>query len=544
MFVAKRSASPLSEPLGEAQATVDQRQSNSDVLKKLSESTTSNPSSLNTSVSATSKREPTSLAAFMGGKATGPKLNKPSPQMNSYDPNLFDQTRREGPHPVFGRPSDVLAATNRFAFKPQSPDTKKQESRLDQNTSKPSISTIPLTPQISATHPEQIVDDVIRSSPEIAKKSDVLRKYPDKTISTSGTPPDIPTKPQFPRAQLQRPHSSSNDTTPLKPTSLAEVIGGRASTPRLTRHPAVEPLDAVPSSARLPAHGRALPGMGNTHRDNSSPAITSTPPNRSLSHSSSQQDITSHTSSNPHTPQKRSPSGSMPVTPALARPIQPQVTVPQPPVAIASRNPSPAFLRVVPSTQDLHPSLSRLQGRGFVEQRVKASSQLYGGSPPQQKERSISPGSSPQRPTVLDRWQPALISPSPSPSPSNAPSIQREETNVIPGTRSKSVQQVIRPGTISSGLVKPRIEDTEQERAAPVRLPGMASSTSFPLRNRAPLDSSPSPDRLDGARVIENHDAHRNPRDMSGVTGPLSHVSLFKLVFLDRDLLISLQANS
>lgn len=290
-------------------------------------------------------------------------------------------------------------------------------------------------------------------------------------------------------------------------------------------------MDVVPSSApRSHTQGRALPGMSDIKSVDSPPTITSTSPKPVLSRSSSRQDTTSDTSfSSPHTLQKRSPSGSTIVMPALARPVQPQVVVQPSPVAIASQNPSPAFLRVAPSTQDLHPSLSRLQGRGFVEQRVKASSELYGGSPSQQEERGTSSGPSPQRPTILDRWQPALVSRSPSPSLSKTPLIQRESTNMTPGVSpSKSVQQLIRPRTTSPGLVKPRVEEAIQERAVPVRLPGLANFPSFPPRQRTILDSSVSTGSPGGPRIIGNSEgAHRNQRDMSSVTGPLSHVSLF-----------------
>ncbi|QRV93825.1 peptidyl-prolyl cis-trans isomerase, cyclophilin-type protein [Ceratobasidium sp. AG-Ba] len=37
-----------------------------------------------------------SLAAFIGGRATGPRLNKVAPQVDSHDPTLFDQTPRSG----------------------------------------------------------------------------------------------------------------------------------------------------------------------------------------------------------------------------------------------------------------------------------------------------------------------------------------------------------------------------------------------------------------------------------------------------------------
>lgn len=50
------------------------------------------------------KPEAISLAAFMGGRATGPMLRKHAPQQDAHDPTQFEQhTKFNAPHPVFGR---------------------------------------------------------------------------------------------------------------------------------------------------------------------------------------------------------------------------------------------------------------------------------------------------------------------------------------------------------------------------------------------------------------------------------------------------------
>lgn len=108
------------------------------------------------------------------------------------------------------------------------------------------------------------------------------------------------------------------------------------------------------------------------------------------------------------------------VTPYLARPLQPTPKgtplSPQLPITTAS----PAFKK--PNAQkDLTPSLSRLQGRGFVQNIVKASAQLSNTSP--------SPTPPPTRPTsatgrkslVFDRWQQSTQSSSPTKSLSGTP---------------------------------------------------------------------------------------------------------------------------
>ncbi len=92
------------------------------------------------------------------------------------------------------------------------------------------------------------------------------------------------------------------------------------------------------------------------------------------------------------------------VTPSLVRPLQikPKAFSPSPQVPATTA--SPAFKK--PGAQkDLTPSLSRLQGRGFVQNMVKASSHISNTSP--------SPTPPPTRPTsatgrkglVSDRWQ-------------------------------------------------------------------------------------------------------------------------------------------
>lgn len=549
MFVAKSGPSPLDDSMQkEGQATMERQQHQSDALRRLSGSTALTSGLSNMSVSpsgsSTAKHDGMSLAAFIGGKATGPKLNKPAPQVDSSDPNLFDQTRRQGPHPVFGRPSDALAAASRFTSKPQTTDVKNQGTALA-NTDPKSI--ISVTSRASVM-PSETVGKLARSSPEIPKKPEILRKPSDKIVPTSeiprevgplaqpGTPPDIPTKPRFPRPQSQQQHSSLNESlpspssvvTPPKPASLAELIGGRASAPRLTKPFGGESSDGLASSSPgLTSQRRGLPGMSDTSRVSSPPIIISASPKPVLSRSSSQQDASSDTpSSSRGSSQTRTTSGSRIVTPSLARPVQPQVVVQPSPVAAVSSNPSPAFLRATPSTQDLHPSLSRLQGRGFVEQRVKASTQLYGDSLVQQRERTTSSGSCGQRPTVLDRWQPTMASSSPS-SPSsfsNIPTGQRDVTSVTPGVPpSISVPQLILPRTISSGPVRPKVEEEKYGGAQPVRLPGMSNSTSFPPRQRTPTNPSAIAPNV---RMVETHETERrDQRDMSRAAGPLSHVS-------------------
>ncbi|KAF9565525.1 hypothetical protein CPC08DRAFT_815295 [Agrocybe pediades] len=116
------------------------------------------------------------------------------------------------------------------------------------------------------------------------------------------------------------------------------------------------------------------------------------------------------------------PSRSVTV-PSLARPIQPRPksTSFSPQLPATATTPSPAFQRPPPQ-KELTPSISRLQGRGFVQNILQAAKfeAPASPSPPVDKPpRPLSAGG--KRNSVLDRWQPQAQSTSPTKStfPSN-----------------------------------------------------------------------------------------------------------------------------
>ncbi|THH26919.1 hypothetical protein EUX98_g7272 [Antrodiella citrinella] len=95
----------------------------------------------------------TSLAAFMGGKATGPRLTRHEPQQNAHDPTQFEQrTHVTNPHPVFGRGGVAMPGMTAYtgtnnesfsrsaresAYSSTSPDVE-QYSQRDRTSSTPS----------------------------------------------------------------------------------------------------------------------------------------------------------------------------------------------------------------------------------------------------------------------------------------------------------------------------------------------------------------------------------------------------------------------
>lgn len=122
-----------------------------------------------------------------------------------------------------------------------------------------------------------------------------------------------------------------------------------------------------------------------------------------------------------YTPAPKSPPSSS--TTGLAKPIQPapRKSFQGPEIPIA-QNPSASYLRTSASKEPT-PSLSRLQGRGFVQSMVKASSQIESPSSYSSGSTSASPASkeAARKSSVLDRWQfggeasPPIIAPKPMP---------------------------------------------------------------------------------------------------------------------------------
>ncbi|KAF7321656.1 hypothetical protein MKEN_00686800 [Mycena kentingensis (nom. inval.)] len=287
----------------------------------------------------TMRPEPMSLAAFIGGKATGPRLNKHAPQQDATDPTQFEQrTRIDAPHPVFGRGGIAMPGmAGKFSH-----------SR-------------------DADH------------------------QPQQPVARAGRTPE----PEPLRAQRRR-----STPSPEKQPETPQKISVRERT-------VSTPTGSAPIFAPKPASQSVVTAS----------STTTTSPLASKSR--------------PHTPlQSASPASSKPVvvTPSLARPAQPQSrSSPQGPQISSSPNPSQAFMRP-PVQKDLTPSLSRLQGRGFVQNMVKVSSQL-------ETPRTPSPSSgleksrpqSERKASVLDRW-PGLAATSPSPPQSPTSPIRRSRT--------------------------------------------------------------------------------------------------------------------
>ncbi len=178
------------------------------------------------------------------------------------------------------------------------------------------------------------------------------------------------------------------------------------------------------------------------------------------------------------------------VTPSLARPIQPNPTSslsPQIPATMAS----PAFNK--PSAQkDLTPSLSRLKGRGFVQNIVKASAQIS-NTPPSPTQTPTRPASTTgKKGSVRDRWQQNVQPDSPTKSTSMAPfttGVVKPTTSGTSGTSGSLSSQGLKPTASLPSLFKPTATTPptllREGRAATdnpyprSRTPGLGSATTM-----------------------------------------------------------------
>lgn len=395
--LAKSSSSPISVPSNiTSNRTINSggvRVHKVDIVDKITETKSDNT------------KEPISLAAFMGSKAAGPRLNKPAPQTNSYNAELYDITKHDSPHPIFGKP----------LIRPPS---------QTQLTEKPAT-------------PPQPQTEVVSSS--ISENSLV------------------------PNQKLVKPSQAK---------SLAEAMGGQGSSPRLTKPPPTKGYSEATSTPGVSvshsvSQGRILPGMSsyqlprpNIPSSVSEPAESSRP-------------------SQPAFPTRRI--SSPVVVPSLSRPIQFQATPSSPlPIITASSTPAPAFLRAIPSTEELHPSLTKLQGRGIVGQRVRAATALKEASSAAEEQSSASPLR--KRPSVLDKWQSAVSSSQMSATPILEKTKTSEYTKPTPAYATRRELPGMNLGTSSPH--KSHDERTqeirEEVRTPPIRLPGMLPENAQP----------------------------------------------------------------
>ena len=192
-----------------------------------------------------SRHEPISLAAFMGSRETGPKMNKHALQQDAHDPTQFEQRIITSPHPVFGKNGVAMPG---LASKSPGPQLRTSPRLADAEVSSPIRSTPPLnlrerkvsTPAVARRYVERIETE---SSPKLSpspRLRDAREHIRERTMSTpSGPGPSLqrfisPPKPSpsgveptfMNKQSPSLPRAHNNRSTPSTPNSHRQI--GRA----------------------------------------------------------------------------------------------------------------------------------------------------------------------------------------------------------------------------------------------------------------------------------------------------------------------------
>lgn len=348
-----------------------------------------------------SQQEPISLAALMGSRETGPRMNKHAPQQDARDPAQFDRRRSTASsHPGFGKDGVAMPG---LASKSSGPRSRSSPRSADVEVTSSSMPPSNLrerkfsTPAIARRYVEKIESEGSPKPSPSPRLRDMREHIRERTMSTpSGPGPSLqryagPSKPSpssvgstFPNKQSSPLPQARNDlSTPSTPNPHRRSYTPRPLGNETKRDPPRKTFPSTPqlgymeselsSSLRSPA----LPVPAPSLRRSPSPSMASTSPSRPAMAIS---------------------------TPTLARPVEPKSNPSPRGPKIASYNPSPAFAGRTPP-KGVTPSLSRLQGRGFVQNMVKASAELESSttaSPFPTPERT---SSEPQKKApILDRW--------------------------------------------------------------------------------------------------------------------------------------------
>lgn len=408
---------------------VDRQQTQEDTLRKL----VGESQVRNGTTPARSSAEPVSLAAFIGGRASGPRLNRHAPQQDAHDPTQFEQRTITTPHPVFGRGGVALAG---LATKGR--PVIEAESSTPRTTNPPSLAKEQLPsalPRDGSVVKARLREVEVRRSPSPEKRgstpsNDWLASR-QRTMSTPG-----------PSAKAGSPVPSPGPKASPRPPSYNPVAG--------------DYLSAKPSP--------------NTGRQTPSTSVPQSTPSRTTSGSPL-----------PKAPAQSSPSLSSPKSPVsntfgLAKPIQPTPKKSsQGPQVPFGQSASTTFLKPPPPKEPT-PSISRLQGRGFVANMVKATSQLDGSSKsspsPSSTTTAEKPREPPRKASVLDRWQVNGNTPAPIIAPKPIP---LRKTRTIEPSSPVSTSPIPTPFNPSASG-GPKREIPEKSLKPRASLPSMAQA--------------------------------------------------------------------
>ena len=448
-----------------------------------------------------------SLAALMGSRETGPRMNKHAPQQDAHDPTQFEQRRSiTSPHPVFGKNGVAMPG---LAPRSPGPQSRASPRLAHMEVPFPILSTPPLnlrerktsTPAVARRHAEKIETEGSSKPSPSPRLRDTREHIRERTMSTPSVPGPSSqrfTSPPKPLPSGVEPTFMSKQPSPLPQThnSLSTP-----TTPNSHRHSYTPRPTGNESKPDLPR--KAFPStsqLGLTETDLSPRSKSPTLPVSTLNlRRSPSPSMTSISPSRPATTI---------TTPKLARPAQPKPNPSLHGPKIISFNRSPAFFDRTPP-KGVTPSLSRLQGRGFVQNMVKVSAELEsstGGSPTSTPER-IRPESQ-KKTSVLDRWPGAgsatgtpMAPPTPVPMRkaktldpiSNSPGVSKPPSSpkpiLIPERRSRTFEKgsdatpPLSKSPSKGILVTPKKEEKPLSITPPAtsngHLPGVGSSNTL-----------------------------------------------------------------
>ncbi|KAH0827451.1 hypothetical protein J3R83DRAFT_4139 [Lanmaoa asiatica] len=382
-----------------------------------SASTVSLPKTVVKPTSTGSKQAPMSLAAFMGGNASGPRLRRHEPQLNAS--LAYDGRGDHGSvHPIFGRGGVAM------------PGMVGREAGV----TPPSPSAPTSVPQLSSSNPAPSTPQTASSEPSRAHRgaSPQVNPHPPNPL-VSGSVSVVKLRPMaafqslklHPLPRFLRAHSLKILERGLSPQLKVPITDSRPKTPVTDIRPKTPTTPGLRPKTPV-ADPRSKYGAGH-HRGTLKDAlhiITLTDLCRRTTCQNARHRY--HASKDPHPIQPhtrefpRSSSMADAQTPTIS-PIT--IDVDCPPEIPWATIAFPQYARTTASAWDV-PRLPALQGRGFVQSIVQASDRFSGdpqGSPSTAPKHVFSPtspassqGSSEvrekgaRRASVLDRWNPVV----------------------------------------------------------------------------------------------------------------------------------------
>jgi hypothetical protein len=432
-------------------------------------------------VGKSSSPAPMSLAAFIGGRATGPRLNKHAPQLDATDPTLFEQwdSTSSAPHPVFGRGG---VAMHGLTSRGREVVSSTHDHEVDTPTTKyePSSSA---TEPVPAPNGDHLLGGGTSRQPRTGS-STALKRYVQHIEQVSSTQPSTPSSERdahrprttstpvgaHPTRTMSSSPMSSSRSRPSSPR--ARVPPGSSNCDVRSPPPTSSSISSVDKSPTSPPHKPSVPAFLTPEK--SATAVTSSPASgvKLPTFSASTQSLPRSGASTPKT-----------------TPLTPQHRT----------------LSVYPlKEKDPTPSISRLKGRGFVQSMVKASSALEAAAAGSvvPEVGNLSPAKS--SPSITSRWKPES-SQSSSSQPATMPVPSHFRKSWTPSAATSSPQRAALQRKSWTTSEPQKVEESGRE--SPSRVLKQESTSSV--------------------RLVENHHTGRSIRAVEHEhTGQSSRVPL------------------